>query len=118
MEGPPDALPPPVVTATVSSSVDSESSWRRALPIYYALLLAIATVALLYLAIRLKDVLVILFISLLFAATVARPASYLERFRVPRAIAALVVYAVVVAVIAALLLIGVAEGFASKKDQG
>src|SRR3712207_2754616 len=77
-----------------------ESALQRALPIYYALLLAILTVAGLYLLVRLQHVLIILFLSLLFAATVAKPADYLERFRVPRALAALVVYLAAFGVIA------------------
>ncbi|MGD9894684.1 MAG: AI-2E family transporter [Dehalococcoidia bacterium] len=70
----------------------AESTWQRALPIYYALLLAILTVVALYLLVRLQHVLIILFLSVLVAATVAKPASYLERFRIPRAIAALIVF--------------------------
>jgi predicted PurR-regulated permease PerM len=77
-----------------------ESALQRALPIYYALLFAILTVAALYLLVRLQHVLVILFLSVLFAATVAKPASYLERVRVPRAIAALIVYLVALAIFA------------------
>ena len=72
----------------------------QALPIYYALLFAIVTVAGLYLLVQLREVLVILFISLLFAATVARPAAYLERLRVPRAVAAILVYLAAIAVLA------------------
>lgn len=77
-----------------------ESALQRALPIYYALLFAILTVAGIYLLLQLRHVLIILFLSLLFAATVAKPAAFLERFRIPRAIASLIVYAVAVAVIA------------------
>ena len=78
-----------------------ESIFQRALPIYYALLLAILTVAGLYLLLRLRHVLIILFLSLLFAATVAKPAAFLERFRIPRAIAALLVYLASLAAIGA-----------------
>lgn len=74
----------------------------RALPIYLALLFAILTVAVLYLLVLLRQVLVILFLSLLFAATVAQLAAYLERLRIPRAIAALLVYLAAVAVLAGL----------------
>src|SRR5687768_10569215 len=75
----------------------SASVMHRALPIYVALLLAILTVAGLYMLVLLRHVLVILFLSLPFAATVARPAMYLERLRIPRAIAALLVYLAAVA---------------------
>ncbi len=74
--------------------------WQRTLPIYYALLLAVLTVGALYLLVRLQHVLLLLFISLLFAATVAKPAAVLERWRVPRAVAALIVYLAAFAVVA------------------
>lgn len=73
---------------------------NRALPIYYALLMAIATVAALYLLLQLRHVLVLLFISVLFAAAVARPAEQLERLRIPRAVAAILVYLASLAIFA------------------
>ncbi|MDI3339219.1 MAG: AI-2E family transporter [Sphaerobacter sp.] len=72
---------------------------RRALPLYSALVLAIFTAAGLSLLLRLRGVLLILFISLLFAAAVARPASQLERLRIPRGIAAVIVYLVAFGVV-------------------
>lgn len=69
-----------------------DASLQRALPIYYALLFAILTVAALYLLVQLRDVLVLLFISVLFAAAVARPAAQLERLHIPRGVAAVLVY--------------------------
>lgn len=79
----------------------SQSAIQRAMPIYYALLFAILTVVALYLLVRLQHALIILFLSLLFAATVAKPAAYLERLRIPRAVAALIVYLATFALIAA-----------------
>jgi predicted PurR-regulated permease PerM len=75
------------------------SMLQRVLPIYYALALAILTVAGFLLLLQLRHVLVLLFISLLFAATVASPAARLERFGIPRAIAAVLVYAAAVAAV-------------------
>lgn len=77
------------------------SPMRQALPIYYALLLAILTVFAIQIMLRLEHVLLILFISVLFAATVARASSALERLRVPRMLAALIVYLVAFGIIAA-----------------
>ena len=79
-----------------------ESVVQRAMPIYYALLFAILTAFGLYLLMRLSGVLLILFISLLFAAAAARPASQLERLRIPSGIAVLLVYLVAMAVVGAI----------------
>lgn len=78
---------------------DHESALRRALPMYYALLLAILTVFGLLVLVRLQHVLLLLFISLLFAAAAARPAAHLERWRVPRGIAVVLVYLLVLGLI-------------------
>jgi putative permease len=69
-----------------------ESVFRRAAPLYLALLCAILTIAAILLLIKLQHVVLLLFISFLFAAALARPTAYLERLRIPRAIAALLVY--------------------------
>ena len=82
---PPDPLPP-------SGSSLHQSAIRQALPIYYGLLLALLTACGILLLWWLKDVLLILFISVLFAAAVSRPSAYLERIGIPRGIAALLVY--------------------------
>src|SRR5690606_39011005 len=81
------------------ASRQRESVIQRAMPIYYALLFAILTAFGLYLLMRLSGVLLILFISLLFAAAAARPASQLERLRIPSGIAVLLVYLVAMAVV-------------------
>jgi putative permease len=74
---------------------------RQALPIYYALLAAILTVFAIQFLLRIENVLLILFVSMLFAATVSRPASALERLRIPSLIAALAVYLMAFAIIIA-----------------
>lgn len=84
------------------ASRQRESVVQRAMPIYYALLFAILTAFGLYLLMRLSGVLLILFISLLFAAAAARPASQLERLRIPSGIAVLLVYLVAMAVVVAI----------------
>ncbi|MEZ4522624.1 MAG: AI-2E family transporter [Thermomicrobiales bacterium] len=65
---------------------------KQALPIYYALLLAILTVLGLMILIRLQHVLLILFVSILFAATLSQPAEFLTRFRIPRLVAVIMIY--------------------------
>lgn len=75
------------------------SMMRQALPIYYALLLAILTVVAIQMLFWLEHLLLLMFISIVFAATIARPASALERLRIPRFIAALIVYAVVIGIL-------------------
>lgn len=65
---------------------------RQALPIYYGLLFAILTACGILVLWWLKDVLLLIFISVLFAAAVSRPSAYLERVGIPRGIAALLVY--------------------------
>ena len=74
----------------------------RALPIYVALLFAILTVVALLLLRELGQVLLLLFVSLLLAAAMSRPADWLERFRMPRALAVVAIYLTVVAAVAAL----------------
>ncbi len=76
------------------------STIRRALPTYYALLFAILTVFGIMILIRLRHVLLILFISVLFAAALAQPAEFLTRFRIPRAVAVVLLYVAVGALLA------------------
>ena len=94
MAQPSDEAEPPAaqIGPAAGSGGAGPSMLQRALPIYYALLLAILTVAGIYLLLQLRHVLVLLFLSVLFAATIATPAAWLERFGVPRGIAALLVY--------------------------
>ena len=75
---------------------------RGAIPIYLALLAALATLFVVLLLLELSHVLMLLFISFLFASALARPTAYLERLRVPRAVAALIIYLLVLAVLVGL----------------
>jgi predicted PurR-regulated permease PerM len=74
-----------------------------ALPIYYGLLFALLTACGILVLWWLKEVLLILFISVLFAAAVAQPSAYLERIGIPRGIAALAVYLMSFAMLAGIL---------------
>jgi predicted PurR-regulated permease PerM len=69
-----------------------ESLVRRALPTYLALLYAILTVLGLLVLRELSHVLLILFVSILFAAALSGPAQRLERLRIPRAVAVVLLY--------------------------
>jgi predicted PurR-regulated permease PerM len=68
------------------------SVMHRALPLYVALLLALLTAVGLIALARLEHVLLILFISVLFAAALSGPTERLERVRVPRAVAVPFIY--------------------------
>ena len=72
----------------------------RAAPIYLALLGAILTVIALMLLVRLTHLLLLVFISALFAAAMTGPVDFLERWRIPRLISASLLQLAVVAVIA------------------
>ena len=73
----------------------------RALPIYLGLLFAILTVVGLVLVVRLRHVLLLLFLSVLFAAALGGPSEWLhDRLRLPRALAALLLYAAATVVLA------------------
>jgi predicted PurR-regulated permease PerM len=70
----------------------------RAMPIYYALLMGIGTLAALYLLIALRGVVLLLFISLIFAAATAKPAAQLQRLHIPEAFAVVLIYFIALAV--------------------
>jgi predicted PurR-regulated permease PerM len=78
-----------------------EDAVRQSLPIYYALLFAILTGCLIVLLWWLRDVLLLVFISVLFAAGVSRPSAHLERLGIPRGIAALAIYLAAFAILTA-----------------
>ncbi len=80
-----------------------ESLWQRTAPIYLALLLAILTVVALLILQRLEHVLVLLFISTLFASAMSPPTDRLARLGVPTGIAVLIVQLGVLVVVAFLL---------------
>jgi predicted PurR-regulated permease PerM len=73
---------------------------RRALPTYLALLFAILTVCGIAILLALSHVLLILFVSVLFAAALSGPAERLERFRVPRSLAVVLIYLAAVTLVA------------------
>ena len=69
------------------------------MPIYVALVGAILTWIGIMLLTRLMHVLILIFISALFAAAMTAPVDFLERLRVPRLISATLIQLAVVAVI-------------------
>jgi predicted PurR-regulated permease PerM len=73
--------------------------WSQALAVAAGICLAAAAVGAVLLMLRLVNVLVIPFLSVLIAATVARPVRALERRRMPPAIAISVVYLLVLGVL-------------------
>jgi len=77
-----------------------ESLVRRALPVYIALALALLTAVSILLLYALRHVLLILFVSILFAAALSGPSEWLhDRLRLPRGIAAVLIYVVAFAVL-------------------
>ena len=77
-----------------------ESLVTRALPIYLGLLFAILTVLGIVLLVVLKHVLLVLFLSVLFAAALTRPTEWLhDRLRLPRGLAAVLIYLAAFAVL-------------------
>ena len=80
-----------------------ETVWQRAAPIYAALVLAFLTALGVLALIRLEHVLLILFISVLFAAALSGPADRLAEWRVPRGISVPLIYLGVLAGVVALI---------------
>jgi predicted PurR-regulated permease PerM len=75
----------------------------RALPIYVGLLFAVLTIASILLLYMLRHVLLILFVSVLFAAALTGPSEWLHaRLRLPRGMAAVLIYLAVFAVLVGL----------------
>ena len=72
----------------------------RAMPIYVGLLFAVFTIVAILVLYMLRHVLLILFISILFAAALTGPSEWLhERLRVPRGLAAVLIYLLVFALL-------------------
>ena len=70
-----------------------ESLVHRALPIYLGLLFAVLTVVAVVLLFMIRHVLLVLFVSVLFAAALTGPSDWLHRrFRLPLGLAAVVIY--------------------------
>ena len=77
-----------------------ESFVHRALPIYLGLLFAILTVVAVVVLFMVRHVLLVLFVSVLFAAALTGPSEWLHRrFRLPLGLAAVVIYIASFAVI-------------------
>ena len=82
------------------SGSSRESLVHRALPIYLGLLFAILTVVAVVVLFMVRHVLLVLFVSVLFAAALTGPSEWLHRrFRLPLGLAALVIYIASFAVI-------------------
>ncbi|HEY1316779.1 MAG TPA: AI-2E family transporter [Gaiella sp.] len=72
----------------------------HAMPIYVGLLFAVFTIVAILVLYMLRHVLLILFISILFAAALTGPSEWLhDRLRVPRGLAAVLIYVLVFAVL-------------------
>jgi putative permease len=80
-----------------------QSVWERAKPIYLALLLALVSWVALQALARLTHVLLLLFVSVLFAAALTGPVSRLERWRVPRVISVVGIYVAALALVVGIL---------------
>jgi predicted PurR-regulated permease PerM len=81
-----------------------ESVFRRAQPIFVALLMALIVVATVMLLLRLTHLLIILFVSLIFAAALSGPVERLHsRFGVPKGVAVVGIYLVVFGILGLLL---------------
>jgi predicted PurR-regulated permease PerM len=80
-----------------------DSTWARAKPLFLAAALTLATIVGLRLLVELRSLLILLFVSMVLAAAMSRPAAVLERRGVPRGIA---VAAVQLAALGVLLVVG------------
>jgi putative permease len=67
-------------------------TWRRAKPMYLALVLAFLTAIVFVALLRLEHVLLIVFVSVLFAAALSGPTSRLEQWHVPSSLSVPVIY--------------------------
>jgi predicted PurR-regulated permease PerM len=82
---------------------EGDSTWARAKPLFLAAFLTIMTIVGLRLIVQLRSLLIMLFISLVLAAAMSRPAAVLERRGIPRGIAVALVQ---LAALAGLLVVG------------
>jgi predicted PurR-regulated permease PerM len=80
-----------------------ESTFDRAKPLALALILTLGAVMGVRLLVELKTVLLLLFVAVLFAAALSRPAAVLERRGVPRGLAVALVQALGILIVSALL---------------
>jgi predicted PurR-regulated permease PerM len=76
-----------------------QSVWDRAKPIYLALLLALLTWVAIQALAELTHVLLIVFVSILFAAALTGPVRWLQRWRIPRAVSVIAIYVLTIALV-------------------
>jgi len=88
----------------MQQELPQESIFRRAQPVFVGLLLALIVVAFALLLLKLTHLLIILFVSLLFASALSGPADTLHRkFRMPKGLAVIALYLVVFSLLGLLL---------------
>jgi predicted PurR-regulated permease PerM len=80
-----------------------DSTWARAKPLFLAAFLTILTIVGLRILVELRSLLILLFVSMVLAAAISRPAAVLERRGVPRGIAVALVQLIA---LASLLVVG------------
>jgi predicted PurR-regulated permease PerM len=101
-------------------TAEAESTFDRAKPLALALILTLAAVMGVRLLVELRTVLVLLFVAILFAAALSRPAAILERRGLPRGLAVALVQALGILIVSATLwfvvppLVGQLAGFAER----
>jgi predicted PurR-regulated permease PerM len=82
---------------------DQSSTFQRAKPLALALVIAILAIVGLRILAELRDVFVLLFLAVLFASALARPAAVLERRGVPRGLAVAIVQLAGIGVVVAVV---------------
>ena len=80
-----------------------QSVWDRAKPIYLALLLALLSWVALKALAQLTHVLLIVFVSILFAAALTGPVTWLQRWHVPRGLSVILIYVASLALVIGIL---------------
>jgi predicted PurR-regulated permease PerM len=78
-------------------------TWRRAKPLYTALVLAVLTAMVFIALLRLEHVVLIVFVSVLFAAALSGPTTRLEHWRVPSSVSVPAIYLATLAVVVLVL---------------
>jgi predicted PurR-regulated permease PerM len=76
-----------------------DSTWDRAKPLFLAAFLTVLAIVGLRVLVELRELLLLLFTSMVLAAAMSRPAAVLERHRVPRGLAVAIVELLTVAVL-------------------
>ena len=79
-----------------------DSTWERAKPLFLAAFLTVLSIVLLQLLLELKTLILLLFVSMVLAAAISRPAAVLERRGVPRGFAVAIVQLGALAVLLAI----------------